>query len=91
MDWNGFCTYLQRNYSETTLSITWAYARKYCEYVFKDDVSGLGQIEGSKRDNAIKSLSVLAKFLGRADKFKLKLARADSLKSPYIQGKSQAW
>jgi hypothetical protein len=73
MDWDGFCTYLQRNYSKTTISITWAYARKYCEYVFKDDVSGLGQIEGSRRDNAIKSLSVLAKFLGRADEFKLKL------------------
>jgi len=73
MDWKGFNAYLRSNYSKTTVSITWAYARKYSPYIYNSDLSGLGQVEGYKRDHAVKSLIVLSKFLGISEQFRNKL------------------
>ncbi len=64
MDWKGFNAYLRSNYSRTTVSITWAYARKYSPYIYNSDLSGLGQVEGYSaraelRDRTLSAVSSL--------------------------------
>jgi len=71
IDWKGFESYLERNYSKTTIPIVRSYAHKYDENI--QDVHGLNLLPQGIRNNVLKSLVILPKFSNQYESFRYSL------------------
>ena len=71
IDWSGYRDYLQRQYRPITVRCRYDYALKYHRLLLEQNFSPLNQVTDDMRVHILKSLSVLSKYLGINDKFKL--------------------
>jgi hypothetical protein len=71
IDWKSYETFLTQYYARTTVLTVWCYSRKYQS--FWNDVSGMDHLTKTTRNNVIKSLLILSRFLGKYEDFKYKL------------------
>ena len=73
VDWNRYSEWLEQNYAKTTQKNVWTYSRKYFRFVLEKDLTELARLNNSVRNNTIKALIVLSKFLGELEDFKTRL------------------
>jgi intergrase/recombinase len=71
MDWNLYEQWLDNRYSETYATLVLIYSRKYFNILH--DIRTIDLIKQTNKNNVIKSLSVLTKFLGLSTEFNSKL------------------
>ncbi len=83
-EWLRFREQVFKKYAHGYAPVIYGYARKY--YPLLTDISGIENISATTRNNAIKSLIVLSKFLGVREEFRnamkscgIKLSRPDCL------------
>ena len=79
MDWQGFRDWLLREYSLNEARMKYRYARRYCQLLFKGDLSPLHAEGEGRRRHVMKALSALSKYLGCHGYF-LALVRQAGLK-----------
>jgi intergrase/recombinase len=83
-EWERFKEQVYSKYAKSCAPVIVSYAKKYAHLL--SDVSGIESISPTTRNNAIKSLIILSKFLGITEEFKndlksygIKLSRPDAL------------
>jgi hypothetical protein len=68
LDWLSFKDYLLKHYNRNTTKARFCYAKRYYHVLLNEDASDLLEIESQQlRLNIMKSLTVLARFLGYYD------------------------
>jgi len=87
IDWSLYYKWLSNRYAETYVKVLFPYCRKYYNLI-AGDLKTIDMLRASVKNNTIKSLIVLSKFLGlhkqfkeRLDNYGLKTTRPDSLDS----------
>jgi hypothetical protein len=70
---NEFGQWLKNRYAESWQATIKCYVKKYHKFVFSDNLRELDLLPNSIKNNCIKSLIVLSKYLGVYDSFKSKL------------------
>jgi intergrase/recombinase len=72
-DWNAFREWIFKRYSKTWAPTVLSYARKY-HWMLTGDLRELDSFSKSKKNNVLKSLIALSKYLGCYQSFKLRVA-----------------
>ena len=68
VDWLVFKDYLLKHYNTNTTKVRLCYAKRYYHVLLNEDASDLLQIESQQvRLNAMKSITLLARYLGQYD------------------------
>jgi len=73
IDWSQFKQYLDSKYSQNWSKAVYLYSKKYCRLL--ENPIELDTFKDHKRNNVLKSLVVLSKYLGRYQHFKHMLDR----------------
>jgi intergrase/recombinase len=68
IDWQQFSEWVNARYSNTYARIILQYTKKYCDLI--NDVKSLELIKPTIKNNVVKSLIILSKFLGIHEQFK---------------------
>jgi intergrase/recombinase len=71
IDWNLYAQYLDSKYTKSYATLVLLYSKRCYSYL--NDVKMIELVRESNRNNIIKSLSVLSKFLGLSNEFKAKM------------------
>jgi intergrase/recombinase len=86
IDWTLFKEWLTNRYSKNYVRVTLAYCKRYFSYL--NDIRRIDLVKPTDKNNVIKSLAVLSKFLGHDNEFKaimqsygVKRYRTDSLQT----------
>jgi hypothetical protein len=70
VDWLAFKEYLSKHYNRSTTKIRLCYAKRYYHVLLNEDASDLLEVESQQmRLNIMKSLTLLAPFLGYYDQW----------------------
>jgi hypothetical protein len=69
INWSEFETWVKGKYAKTYSVVILAYARKHHNIMFSDNLRELDSLPQSIRNNCIKSLTILSKFLGKHEEF----------------------
>jgi intergrase/recombinase len=72
-DWNAFREWLLKRYSKTWAPTVFSYAKKY-HWMLAGNLRELDSFSKSKKNNVLKSLIALSKYLGVYQSFKLRVA-----------------
>jgi hypothetical protein len=85
-DFAEFSDWVRSKYAKSYSSTILCYSKKYCHFVTAENLRDLDLLPATIKNNAIKSLIVLSKFLGkhkefseRLKSFDIKPSRTDSL------------
>ena len=73
LDLDEFDHWLKNRYAESYQHTIVCYVKKYCRFVFSDNLRDLDLLPQGIRNNCIKSLTVLSKYLGVYDSFSSRL------------------
>jgi len=77
INWASFGKYVANNYSKSYSQTIMSYSRRLHHLLFTDNLQELAQLPATTKNNSIKSLVVLSKYLGIYDQFSEKLKRFD--------------